>query len=463
MRTDILNPERWSHEQLQAWDRQYIWHPFTQMKGWCEEEDFPVIVRGEGCELIDANGKRYLDGISSLWVNMHGHSHPEINAAMKAQIDLLQHSTLLGLANVPSILLAKQLVEIAPEGLEKVFFSDDGSTAVEVALKIAYQCRQQEGETHRTKFLAFTDAYHGDTIGSVSVGGMDLFHRIYRPLLFERLNIDYPSKFKICNEECLTPLREIFALHGSSMAAAIVEPLVQGAAGMRLAPDGYLRELRRLCDRYDVLLICDEVATGFGRTGKWFACRHEEVNPDILCLAKGLTGGVLPVAATLTTNRIYNAFYDDFASKKTLFHGHSFTGNPIGCAAALANLEILRRDRIIEHMPERIRDLQQRLETIAELRHVVEIRQKGWMVGIELVRGGPGGTPYPYEVRMGHRVTVEARRRNVLIRPLGDVIVLMPPLAISDSELERLVNVVRESIQTATESYERERKSTTTK
>ncbi len=452
MCASLLDMNQYNPEEMVAWDHHYVWHPFTQMKSWCENEETLVIARGEGCELIDIQGRRYLDGISALWVNVHGYDHPEINAAMHEQIDRLPHSTLLGQANVPSILLAKKLAEITPAGLEKVFFSDNGSTAVEVALKIAYQCRQQEGQTQRSKFLSFGDAYHGDTIGSVSVGGIGLFHAVYHPLLFERIEIPYPAEHKTCDDACLQPLREVFEKHGSELAAVIIEPLVQGASGMRLAPIGYLRELRALCDKHDVLLICDEVATGFGKTGTLFACEQEKVSPDLMCLAKGLTGGVLPVAATLATQRIYDAFYDEYASKKTFFHGHSFTGNPIGCAAALASIQILEREKMMEAMPGRIERLTKRLQAIASLKHVSEVRQRGFMVGIELMQNPANGEPYPYETRMGHRVIEEARKRGVIIRPLGDIVVLMPALAMTEEQLDRLVDVARESIVAATES-----------
>ena len=454
MRHPDIDPSQYNSQELIEWDRNCIWHPFTQMKNWCEDEDILVAARGEGCELIDADGNRYLDGISSLWVNVHGHDHPDITAAMHEQIDRLPHSTLLGQANVPSILLAKRLVEIAPRGLTKVFYSDDGSTAVEVALKMSYQCRQQEGQTQRTKFLTFGDAYHGDTIGSVSVGGIGLFHAIYHPLLFERIEIPYPSEHNVCDEECLQPLRSVFAEHGKELCAAVIEPLVQGAAGMRLAPDGYLRHLRQLCSGHDVLLICDEVATGFGRTGTMFACEQEDVAPDLMCVAKGLTGGVLPVAATLAAQRVFDAFYDSYESKKTFFHGHSYTGNPIGCAAAIASLKVFETERTLEKLPAKIQQFGEMLAPIAELEHVAEIRGRGLMTGIELIKDRAASEPYPYEARMGHRVIMEARKRGVILRPLGDVIVLMPPLAMTVEQLQRLARVTREAIQKVTEEYE---------
>ena len=450
MRNSEIDPAHYESQELIDWDRRYVWHPFTQMKGWCEDEDVLVVARGEGCELIDLEGNRYLDGISSLWVNLHGHDHPDITAAMHEQIDRLQHSTLLGQANIPSILLAKRLAEMAPPGLTRVFYSDDGSTAVEVALKMSYQCRQQEGAVRRKKFLSFGDAYHGDTIGSVSVGGIGLFHAVYHPLLFERVEIPYPSLHRTCDEACLEPLRNALERYGEELCAAVIEPLVQGAAGIRLAPDGYLRALRQLCDEHDVLLVCDEVATGFGRTGKMFACEHEDVSPDILCIAKGLTGGVLPVAATLATDRVFNAFYDTYESKKTFFHGHSFTGNPIGCAAALASLNIFQKERILENLPARIERFAELLAPIAELEHVLEIRRRGLMVGIELVRDRETGEPYPYEARMGHRTILAARKRGVILRPLGDVVILMPPLAMTDEQLERLAKATYESVREVT-------------
>jgi adenosylmethionine-8-amino-7-oxononanoate aminotransferase len=424
-----------STADLIASDRRYVWHPFTQQQGWGEEEPPLVIDRAEGTNLFDSDGNAYIDGVSSLWCNVHGHRHPAIDSAIRNQLDRVAHSTMLGLAHEPAIELAERLVAISPPGLQRVFYSDSGSTAVEIALKMAFQWWAQRGETARTRFVCLQNAYHGDTIGAVSVGGIDLFHSLYRPLLFDALQTRAGEA---------EHLEALLAERGDEVAAVIVEPLVQGAAGMLMQPPGYLRQVRELCDEHAILLICDEVATGFGRTGAMFACQHEDVTPDLLCVGKGLTGGYLPLAATLTTERVFAGFLGSFDELRTFFHGHTFTGNPLACAAAIATLETFERERTLEQLPGKIellsRSLQQR---VATLPGVVEVRQRGMMVGIELA-----GASRPD--RLGHRVTLAARRRGAVIRPLGDVIVLMPPLAISEHDLRRLVAITASSIAEAT-------------
>ncbi len=416
---------------LVAADRAHLWHPFTQQRGWMDEE--PVIVeRAEGTDLIDVEGRRYIDGVSSLWCNVHGHAHPRIDAAVRVQLDRMAHSTMLGLTHRPAIELAQRLVEIAPPGLTRVFYSDSGSTATEIALKMAFQYWQQRGE-RRTRFVALQMAYHGDTIGSVSVGGIDLFHSMYRPLLFDTLKAE-PGD--------LAAMERLLSGHGGEVAAVIMEPLVQGAAGMLVHPEGYLRGVRELCDHHGVLLILDEVATGFGRTGRMFACEHEGVAPDLLCLAKGISGGYLPLAATLATERIYEGFLGEFEEFRTFFHGHTYTGNPLACAAALATLDVFREERTLEALEGKIELLAKLLEPVAAHPAVSEVRRVGFMVGIELAE-------QPLALRMGHRVTLEARARGAIIRPLGDVVVLMPPLAISSADLRRLVSITAEAIEAA--------------
>jgi adenosylmethionine-8-amino-7-oxononanoate aminotransferase len=415
-------------------DRTFVWHPFTQMQEWTEPL---VIERAEGNELIDTDGRRYLDGVSSLWVTVHGHRRAELDAAVRAQLDKVAHSTLLGLANVPSIELAERLVRIAPSGLARVFYSDSGSTAVEVALKIAFQHQRQRGKPEKKRFLALTEAYHGDTIGSVSVGGIDLFHQIFHPLLFEVLRV----------EPRLEALERALAEHAQELAALIVEPLVQGAAGMLLQPPGFLRAARELCTQHNVLLICDEVATGFGRTGTMFACQQEQVSPDLLCLAKGITGGYLPLAATLATDEIYKSFLGSYGQKITFFHGHTYTGNPLACAVAIASLDVFEKERVIEKLPAKIARLKERLAAkVAPLSHVLEIRQRGLMIGIELIKDRARGEAYGFEDAIGARVCADVRRRGVILRPLGPVVVLMPPLSISDGEIDRLVDATAASI-----------------
>jgi adenosylmethionine-8-amino-7-oxononanoate aminotransferase len=419
---------------LAAADRAHLWHPFTQQRGWSGEE--PLIVESaEGTDLVDIDGRRYIDGVSSLWCNVHGHRHPRIDAAVREQLDSVAHSTMLGLSHRPGIELASRLVELAPPGLTRVFYSDSGSTATEIALKMAFQYWRQRGE-ERHSFVALRMAYHGDTIGSVSVGGIDLFHSMYRPLLFDTLKAE-PGD--------LDDMDRLLEEHAGDVAAVIMEPLVQGAAGMLMHPEGYQRGVRELCDRHGVLLILDEVATGFGRTGRMFACEHEDVAPDLLCLAKGITGGYLPLAATLATERLYEGFLGEFDEFRTFFHGHTYTGNPLACAAALATLDVFEEERTLEGLEAKIALLGDLLGPVAELPVVREVRRCGFMVGIEL-------SDFPLSARMGHRVTLEARRRGAIVRPVGEVVVLMPPLAISVGELRRLVGIVGDAIEAATSS-----------
>lgn len=419
-------------EDLAAIDRRHLWHPFTQQQGWVGE-DAPIIADAHGCTLRDTDGNEYIDGVSSLWCNVHGHRHPRIDQAIRDQLDRVAHSTMLGLSHEPAIRLAEKLVAIAPDGLTRVFYSDSGSTATEIALKIAYQHCQQSGQQQRTKFISLTDAYHGDTIGAVSVGGIDLFHSTYRPLLFDSLQAKSGD---------IESIELLFEEHGSEVAAVIIEPLVQGAAGMLLHPTGYLRAIRSLCDRHGALLICDEVATGFGRTGTMFACQQEGVAPDLMCVAKGITGGYLPLAATFATEQLYESFLGKHEEQRTFFHGHTYTGNPLACAAALASLEVFEKDFTLDDVADLCVYFGELLEPVAELQGVSEVRRRGMMVGIELSGFSPSE-------RIGHQVTLAARRRGAIVRPLGDVVVLMPPLAISEGELERLVAIVRVSIEEA--------------
>jgi adenosylmethionine-8-amino-7-oxononanoate aminotransferase len=423
--------------ELADLDRRVLWHPFTQQQGWSEEPPL-VIERAEGTTLYDGDGRSYIDGVSSLWCNVHGHRHPHIDAAVREQLEHMAHSTMLGLSHPPGIRLAERLLKLAPPGLTRVFYSDSGSTAVEVALKMAYQWWAQRGadeHARRTTFIRLRDAYHGDTLGSVSVGGIDLFHSCYRPLLFESLEAE-PGEA----DHMATLLED----HGERVCAVIVEPLVQGAAGMIVHPPGYLRTVRELCDAHGVPLICDEVATGFGRTGRMFACEHEDVRPDLLCVAKGLTGGYLPLAATLSTEQIYEGFLGRPEDQRTFFHGHTYTGNPLACAAGLASLDVFEQERTLECLEGKIALLGRWLkELVAPLPAVAAIRRRGFMVGIEL-RG------YPPAARMGHQVTLAARRRGAIVRPLGDVVVLMPPLAIAEEELRRLVDITATAIDEAT-------------
>lgn len=445
-----------SREELERWDRQHVWHAFTQMA----EYEPLVIQRAQGCRLVDIDGREYIDGVSSLWCNIHGHRHPVIDAAIRQQLDRVAHTTLLGASNPTTIRLARRLVELAPPGLNRVFFSDDGATAIEVALKLAFQYWRQcaEPRPEKTCYAALVDAYHGDTLGSVSVGGVERFHAMFGPLLFETLHIPAPNLYRlpagVAREQALDyylrRAEEVLAAHHSRIAALVVEPLVQAAAGMLVHPPGYLRGLRELTRRYGVLLIADEVAVGFGRTGKMFACEHEAVTPDLFCVAKGLSGGYLPVAATLATDAIWNAFLGSYAESKTFFHGHTYGGNPLGAAAALASLDVFDQEQTLEQLPPKIARLAAHLERIARHPQVGDTRQCGLIAAIELVRDRATRTPYDWAEQRGLAVCRHARNEGVLLRPLGNVVVIMPPLAISLEELDRIAAAVEHGIQSAT-------------
>jgi adenosylmethionine-8-amino-7-oxononanoate aminotransferase len=453
--------KRTTARHLEHLDKRYLWHPFTQMRDWGNEEQI-IIESGTGCVLTDIHGNNYIDGVSSLWVTVHGHRKKEIDAAVARQLQKIAHSTLLGLSNVPAVLLAEKLVKSAPRGLSKVFYSDSGSTAVEIALKIAFQYWQQKGPRYRAKttFISLKEAYHGDTLGSVSVGGIDLFHRIYKPLLFNTIKIESPYCYRCplgrtypsCRLACARRAESVIRTHSKHSAALIIEPLVQGAAGMLVQPPGYLSKIRQLCTKYGILMIADEVATGFGRTGKMFACEHESVSPDILCVAKGISGGYLPLAATLTTEEIYGAFLGEYDQFRTFFHGHTYTGNPLACAAAIASIDLFKKEKTLNKLERKIAFLAGELESFKMLDHVGEIRQRGFMVGIELVKDKGRKAPYPLESRMGTRVTLECRRHGLIIRPLGNIVVLMPPLSISMRALTGMLGVVYRSISTVTRS-----------
>ena len=443
-------------DQLREWDHAHLWHPFTPLAEW-EASDPLVIDRAEGVYLFDREGRRYLDGVSSLWCNVHGHHHPTLDAAIREQLDRVAHATLLGVTNAPAIELARRLVERAPAGLTRVFFSDDGATAVEVALKMAFQYWRQKAdpEPRRTRFVALTDAYHGDTLGDVSVGGLERFHAMFAPLLFPTLRAPGPYCYRCpiglerptCGIACLGEVEKLLEAHPGEVAALIVEPLVQGAAGMIVHPEGYLAGLREITRRHGVLLIADEVAVGFGRTGSLFACERENVAPDFLCLAKGLTGGYLPMAATLTTEEICSAFRGNAADGKTFFHGHTYAGNPLGAAVSLASLRVFDDERTLENLTPKVAHLAARLAEVAALPHVGDVRQKGLIAGIELVADVATKAEYPWTRQVGARVCRRARSLGVLLRPLVDVIVLMPPLSISIGQIDELVDAVVDCIR----------------
>ncbi len=443
-----------------AADRRHVWHPFSAMLEYQSEKPHPLmIVSGKGSYLKDSEGRRYLDGTASLWVNVHGHRRPELDRAVRAQLGRVAHSTLLGLGNEPAALLAAQLAELAPPGLERVFFSDNGSTAVEVALKVAFQYWRQSGQPQKKEFVSFVGAYHGDTIGAVSVGGHDLYHATFKPLLFKAhlapaaycyrcpAGLSFPG----CKLACLDGVANLLARRSGRVAAVIVEPRVQGAAGILVQPPGYLERIARLCRRHGALLVADEVATGFGRTGTMFACQQEGVRPDIMALAKGVTGGYLPLAATLFKEEIYAAFLGRYEELKTFFHGHTYTGNPLAAAAALANIALVKKPGFLPGINRRSARLAALLKPLEHLPHVGDVRQLGLMAGIELVQDRDSRTPFPARQRVARRVILKARERGVIIRPLDDTVALMPPLPISYGELKRLAGAAAWAIREVTE------------
>ncbi len=448
---------------LEEKDKEYLWHPFTQMREWVSEA--PVIIeRGAGTYLTDTNKKRYIDGTSSIWVNIHGHRKRAIDKALTTQLKRIAHSTLLGLSNIPAILLAEKLINLMRTSgltpLTKVFYSDNGSTAVEVGLKMAFHYWQLKGGRYKkkTRFLTLMNAYHGDTVGSVSLGGIDLFHKIYRPLLFESLRVPAPYCYRCplgrtypdCHLACIDKPEEILRERHKEIAAMIVEPIVQAAAGMIVAPPGYIRSITDFCTRYNVLLIDDKFTTVYVRTGRIFACKHEGVIPDIMAIAKGITGGYLPLAATLVTQDIYDAFLGEYREFKTFFHGHSYTGNPLGCAAAIANLEIFEREGVLDQIQPKIAFMERLLLPLKDHPHVGDIRQKGLITGIELVKDKNKKRPYRLEEKAGIRTCLEARKMGLMLRPIGNMIILMPPLSISKADLKKMVSIVARAIEKVT-------------
>ncbi len=504
-------------------DRKYIWHPFTQMRDWQKDEAL-VIEKGEGRYLIDAQGRKYLDGVSSLWCNVHGHRVKELDRAIRKQLGKIAHTTFLGLTHPTAIELAEKLISIAPKSkmvtvpipinyreaeigavlttihqkkikvrtatqsdshqrgqtLSRVFYSDSGSEAMEIALKMAYQYWQQRGMPQKKKFVKLTNAYHGDTIGSVSLGGIDLFHQIYKPLLFETLEVPSPYRYRWKEEKMpglgtrasgletdrgngtraksagevkeasLAAMEKTLSEHKGEIAAFVMEPLMQGAAGMIDQPSGYISRARELTKKYNTLLIFDEVATGFGRTGKMFAAEHEQVVPDIMAVAKGITGGYLPLAATLTTEEVYEAFLGKYEDFKTFFHGHTYTANPLACAVAIANLELFEKQKTLVKLQPKIRLMKDRLKDFYDIPCVGDIRQVGTMIGIELVRNRQTKETFEPKEKIGIRVIERARQKGAILRPLGPVIVLMPPLAMTERELNSLLDITYESIKEAT-------------
>ena len=436
-----------STKKIKSYDLDYIWHPFTQMKEYLNEDPL-VIEDSDGIYLIDSDGNKYIDGVSSLWVNIHGHKVSKINSAIKKQVDKIAHSTLLGVTNPSASLLAKKLIDISPVGLKKVFYSGDGASAVEVALKMAFQYWLIKGKKNKNKFVCLKDGYHGDTLGAVSVGGIDTFHSTFKPLLFKSYQISSYDSSNLTIKE----LEKLLKAKSDSIAGLILEPYVQAAGGIKVAEDGYLKEIQKICNKYNILLILDEVATGFGRTGEMFACDHDNVTPDVLVLGKGLTGGYLPLSATITTDDIFNTFLGEHEELKAFFHGHSYSGNPLSCSAAIANLDIFEEERTIIKAKKVIKVFENELKEFSGLKHVSSIRNKGLMAGIDLQRDPQNDVSYKLKDRIGKKVCDQAKSEGVLIRPLGDTIVIMPPVSIKEKELKKLTKSIYKSIKEVTEN-----------
>lgn len=445
-----------TREELIDWDRRHYWHAFTQMA----EYEPLVIARADGCRLIDVDGREYLDGAGSMWCNVHGHHHPRIDAAIREQLDRVAHCTSLGMGCDTTVRLAKRLADLAPGDLDRIFFASDGSSAVEVALKMAFQYWQQcdRPEPKKTKFIALGEAYHGDTIGSASVGGIARFHALFAPLLFDVIRAPIPDPRQLppsilpedAVKHFLEPMERLLESHHEEVAAVVIEPLVQCAAGIVMHPPGYLRGVRELTRRYDMLLIADEIAVGMGRTGTMFACEHEDVVPDMLCLGKGLTGGYLPLSATITNENMYSAFLGTYAQGRALYHGHTYGGNPLAAAAALATLDIFDEEKTLEHLPAKIARLDEHLCRLAEHSHVCSVRQRGMIGALELTAEKTSRVPYPAAERRGWRVCRETLANGLWLRPLGDVLYVMPPLAISPDEIDQLMNTLAAAIDTVT-------------
>ena len=476
-------------ESLEKLDKKFIWHPFTQSKEWEKEIfEFPVVIsKGKGVYLYDSRGKKYMDGISSLWANLHGHQHPSLDKALSNQLKKIAHSTFLGLTHEPGIRLAKELIEVAPKGLTRLFYSDNGSTAVEVALKMSYQYQLQKNNLKKSKsknpkkleFLALKNSYHGDTLGSVSVGGIELFQKKYKPLLFktnfvmsphclrcpfrkknlpaiEQQVYSYsnqkpkPGDFRAqtaCHWQCLKEVEDVLNKKNKKIIAGILEPIVQGAGGMIVMPEGYLWGFANLCKKYNVPWIADEVAVGFGRTGTLFACEQEKVTPDFLCLAKGISGGYLPLAATITKEKVYLAFKAKYEKLQTFFHGHTYTANTLACAVSRANLKIFKEEKVLSHIKKLEVVLSHHLKELLQLPQVGQVRQAGIMAGIELVQDKKSLKPFPLSLRVGRQICLKARNKGLILRPLGDVIVVLPPLAIKEKELVFLMRGIKQTLQ----------------
>ena len=441
---------------LAARDLKHIWHPCTQMR---DHETIPMVpvVRGEGPWLIDADGKRYLDCVSSWWVNLFGHANPRIAAALADQAQTLEHVIFAGMTHPPAVELAERLVQLTPAGLDRVFFADNGSAAVEVALKMSFHYWRNVGHGEKTRFIALTGSYHGETLGALSVSDVGLYRSTYAPLLLEPILAPAPDTFQAEPGEspqamaarCLRELESILERHAHETCAIIVEPLVQCAGGMRMYHPDYLTGLRALCDRFNVHFIADEIAVGFGRTGTLFACEQAQVAPDFMCLSKGLTGGTLPLSVVLTGEEVYQAFYDEYNSGKAFLHSHSYTGNPLACRTALATLDIFRDEPVIERNQQLAAHLARRLEPLRDHPHVADVRQTGMIAAVELVADKARRVPFPASERRGLRVFLHGLTRECLLRPLGNVVYFMPPYVVDEGMIDHMVDVAIEGIAKA--------------
>ncbi|MFZ5969384.1 MAG: adenosylmethionine--8-amino-7-oxononanoate transaminase [Bacillota bacterium] len=441
-------------DDLQQKDLRYIWHPCSQMKDY--ETFLPIVIeRGEGPYLFDVEGKSYLDAVSSWWVNLFGHSNKRINRALTEQIERLEHVIFANFSHRPAIELAERIVEITPEGLNKVFFGDNGSSAVEIALKISFQYHQQMGRERKTRFLAISDAYHGETLGALSVGDIGLYNEIYKPLLAKTFKVEGPNCYRCkygetretCSTQCFTYMEKAIQQHHEVLSGIIIEPMIQGAAGMKIYSPVYLQKLRELCSVYDIHLIADEIAVGFGRTGKMFACEHPEISPDIMCLSKGLTAGYMPMALVLMTDEIYNGFYDDYTNLRAFMHSHSYTGNPIGCAVACESLNIFRDEDVLEKNKITSQKIKDRVEGLLAHPHVGEFRQLGMVGALELVKDKKTKEGFAWEKRVGYEIYQIALKYGVLLRPLGNVIYFMPPYVINDRDIDLMIGTAERAIQ----------------
>ncbi len=440
-------------------DLRHIWHPCSQMKDY---EDMPPIVieRGEGVNLYDTEGKRYLDVISSWWCNLLGHCNERIGEAVKRQIDRLEHVIFCNFSHKPAIILCEKLARILPRGLSRFHFTDNGSSAVEAAMKMSFQYHFQTGSTGRRRFMALTGAYHGETMGALSACGCGDYSDIYKPILTDVIRVEGPDCYRCkyglsrdsCSGECFEAAEAAFEKHGREVCAFLVEPILQGAAGMRIYPPVYLKKLKKACEAYNILLIADEIATGFGRTGKMFACSHAGITPDIMCISKGLTGGYMPMAAVAVTERIYDAFYADFGEGRAFLHSHTYSGNPLACAAACEVIDIMEEDGILEKAAEKASFFNGLLnDLLSGLSHVGEIRSAGLINAVELVKDKKTGEPFPKELRLGREIYKKALEKGVMLKPLGDVIYFNPPLVIGYGDMEFAAGVCAECVKEITE------------